>query len=236
MSNSTHGKPPYPAQKPKSKSRIAVRLLPCNLKDWANLCIFKKSQPERYVYNGSMNDNAMNIIIEQLEANLETYTEVQAQEAFDLSRASRGVIHAEEMYTIERLVEGRVQMRALENKAVEVKNRLRIADLQLTLLTRRLESYGFILSDENPQDFIGRLQTKPLLHAQLTASNVGQLSSLPPDMPPTATDLILQEPISKLDISTWTRGTPEFHIPNDESSTSVLREDTGSELAGAPVI
>lgn len=105
-------------------------------------------------------------------------------------------------------------MRALENKVVEVKNRLRIADLQLTILKQRLETYGFVLSEEDPEDFIGRLQKKPLLHAQLTASDVAQLSSFPPDIPPTATDLILQEPVSKLDVSIW-RGTLSDETHNE---------------------
>lgn len=179
-----------------------------------------------------MNDNAMNTIIEQLEANLETYTKIQAQEALDLSRSSRGVIHAEEVYTIGRLVEGRVQMQALENKVVEVKNRLRIADLQLTFLRKRLETYGFALSEEDPEDFIGRLQKKPLLHEQLSASDVAQLSSLPPDGPLTATDLILQEPVSKPDVSTWMRGT----LPNENHEDDVSADDNEGSTSSVVVL
>lgn len=237
-SNSTHGKAPYPAHKPtqkqKTKSRITVRysLYFEGPGLTAAVSSSKKSQSERYIYSGSMNDNAMNTIIEQLEANLETYTEIQAQEALDLSRSSRGVIHAEEVYTIGRLVEGRVQMRALENKVVEVKNRLRIADLQLTFLRKRLETYGFALSEEDPEDFIGRLQKKPLLHVQLSASDVAQLSSLPPDGPLTATDLILQEPVSKPDVSTWMRGT----LPNENHEDDVSADDNEGSTSSVVVL
>lgn len=165
----------------------------------------------------------MNTIIEQLSSNIETYTEIQAQEAFDLARTSRGVIYAEELYTVGRLGEGRVQMRALENKVMEVKNRVRIADLQLMFLRQKLEAGGFVLSDDSPQDFVERLREKPLLHAQLTASELERVSLLPmtADAP---TETILQEPISRPDVSGWMlatlSGEPDVDISEDESSNA----------------
>lgn len=177
----------------------------------------------------------MNTIIEQLDANIETYTEIQAQEAFDLARTSRGVIYAEELYTLGRLGEGRVQMRALENKVMEVKNRVRIADLQLSFLRQKLEAGGFVLNDEAPQDFAERLRGKPLLHAQLTASQLEAISSLPMtrDPPPTAADLILQEHVVRPDVPSWAfealSGEPDVDVPEDESSGA--SEDNGSTSA-----
>lgn len=175
----------------------------------------------------------MNTIIEQLRSNIETYTEIQAQEAFDLARTSRGVIYAEELYTVGRLGEGRIQMRALENKVMEVKNRVRIADLQLMFLRQKLEAGGFVLSDDTPQDFVERLREKPLFHAQLTASELEHVSSLPMTAD-TPTDMILQEPISKPDVPGWMlatlSGEPDVDIPEGESSN----DSEGNESTSAP--
>lgn len=170
----------------------------------------KKSQSKRYILSGSTNDEAMNTIIEQLEANMETHTDIQAQEALDLARASIRVLHAEEIYSIERLGEGRVQMRALENKVAEVKNRLRIAQLQMVFLKQKLVGHGFILSDHVEQDFVERLRRKPLFHSQLTAPELAHISTLPTNLdnsPATATDLLLQEPVARLDVSRWALAT-----------------------------
>lgn len=192
----------------------------------------KKSQPERYIFIGSTNDEAMNIIIEQLEASMETYTEIQAQEALDTARAAMRVLHAEEVYTIERLGQGMVQLRALENKVVEVKNRLRIAHLQMVFLRQKLVTHGFDLSDDIEQNFIERPQGKPLPHSPLTTSELARASTLPPplaDSPATTTDLLLQEPVDRLNVSNWTLST--LPGPPEEVSISENVDDNQFEDA-----
>lgn len=203
-----------------------------------NFTLSKKSQSKRYIFSGSTNDKAMNTIIEQLETSMETYTDIQAQEALDLARASMRVLHAEEVYSIERLGEGRVQMRALENKVAEVKNRVRIADLQMVFLRQKLLSHGFVLSDHVEQDFVERLRRKPLVHSQLTEPELARISTPPANLdnpPTTATDLLLQEPFARPNISRWAHATlpgePGVIITdNVDSNTSERDAESGEEL------
>lgn len=185
----------------------------------------------------------MNEISKQLDANMEAYTEIQAQEALDLAHASMRVLHAEEIYTIERLGEGRVQMRALENKAVEVKNRLRLAGLQVVYLKEKLVANGFILSDSPVLDASERLQRKSMPYAPLAASELARMSALPSALnaSPTATADLLREPIIRVDVPSWTQttrpGSPASDVlENDDASTSALEGgDAGSPLGGSEV-
>jgi hypothetical protein len=85
------------------------------------------------------------------------YTKIQAYEALDLACAARDVIHAKEIYTLEHFSEGGVQMLALENKVMEVKNRLRIADLQLAFIRRRVAVQGLAPSDNDAKGLAERL-------------------------------------------------------------------------------
>lgn len=180
----------------------------------------------------------MNTIIQQLETNLETYTEIQAQEALDLARAAMQVLHAEEMYIVERLGEGRVQLRALENKVGEVKNRLRIAELQMGFLKQKIAAHGFTLGDDTTQNFTERLQRNSMDRHSLTASDLARISVPPPvvDSPPqasTVTDLLLQEPVARLDVSGWARatlpGAPTVDVP-DNDECDPLDRDIGTAL------
>lgn len=175
----------------------------------------------------------MNTIIQQLETNLETYTEIQAQEALDLARAAMQVLHAEEMYIIERLGEGRVQLRALENKVGEVKNRLRIAELQMGFLKQKIVAHGFALGDDTAQKFTERLQRNSMDRHSLTASDLARISVPPPavDSPPqasTVTDLLLQEPVARLDVPGWARatlpGAPIVDAPNNSDRDNLDRD------------
>lgn len=172
----------------------------------------------------------MNIIIEKLEANMEAYTEIQAQEALDTARAAMRVLYAEEVYTIERLGQGLIQLRALENKVVEVKNRLRIADLQMVFLKQKLVNHGFVLGDDVQHEFIERLPEDPIPNSLLTTSKLARISTLPPALassPATATDLLLQEPVARPDVSSWTLSTPPG--PPEVGITENIDHDNSSE-------
>lgn len=181
----------------------------------------------------------MDKITELLNASLETYTEIQAQQAFDLANAARRVLRSEEIYTTERLGEGRIQLRALENKVMEVKNRLRLADLQLRFLREKLVGLGFVVRDNAPLDFAEILQKKPLHHAPpITASELAQISAPQPefDDPPTSvTDLILEEPITRPDVYSWARATlsgePEVNILGVDNHEGNAGADSGSKVA-----
>lgn len=159
--------------------------------------------------------------------NAETYTELQAQEALDLARAARDIVDAEEKYTLGRFAEGAIQLRALENKVVEVKNRLRIADLQLSFVRQRLATQGFVVGDDETPDFAQRLQTKPIVHAPpLTSVEVDMITSFARSsqgsLAVTATDLLLQEPISRLDVSQWARATVPGEVSEVETRDAEL--------------
>lgn len=156
--------------------------------------------------------------------NAETYTELQAQEALDLARTARDIVNAEEIYALGRFAEGAVQMRALENRVVEVKNRLRIADLQLAFVRQRLATQGFVVGDDDATSFAERLQTKPVVHAPpLTSQEVDMITSFAKNskgsLATTATDLLLQEPIAPLDVFQWARATIPGETP--EMTTGV---------------
>lgn len=153
-----------------------------------------------------------------------------------MAHTSMRVLHAEEIYSIERLGEGRVQIRALENKVVEVKNRLRLAGLQVVLLRQRLMAHGFFLSDGAAQDFSQRLQRKSMPHAPVTASELAYILTLPPALdtsPATTTDL-LQEPITRPDVSSWTctthPGAPASDIPENDHNNALEGDDAVSLL------
>lgn len=186
----------------------------------------KQQKPETYQYI-DVDPDTTKIILEQLCVNAETYTELQAQEALDLARAARDIVDAEDKYTLGRFSEGIIQLRALENKVVEVKNRLRIANLQLAFVERRLATQGFEVGDADTPDFAQRLQTKPVVHAPpLTSTEVGMITSFARSSQGsramTTTDLLFQEPVSRLNISQWARATVPGEVSEMETTEAEL--------------
>jgi hypothetical protein len=131
-------------------------------------------------------------------------------------------------------------MLALENKVMEVKNRLRIADLQLAFIRQRMAVQGLAPSDNDAKGFAERLRMKALIHSHpLTALEVEMITAFARKSAPSAAELILQEPITKLDVSEWSKFTafeedPEAISPEKDAASpgdQYIEEEGGTATA-----
>lgn len=148
-----------------------------------------------------------------------------------MARAARDIIYAEELYTLERHAEGIIQVRVLENKVIEVKNRLRLADLQVAFVREKMEKQGFAPGENDAKDFAERLRMKTLIHApQLTSLDMDTITSFArysASSSANATDRVLQEPVIKVDVSQWAHATVASEQPDAKST----QQDKGRHLS-----